>query len=675
MVMKKIEILAPAGTIEKGYSAIASGCDAVYGGLEIGNARQRARNFSLIEYKKMLDHCREKKVKFYLTLNILMRTEEINDIIKLLKQIDLPDAVIVADLGLMLSIRENFPDLPIHASTQFGASTLDDVRFLESIGVSRAILSRELTIDEIKHIRDNSDIELEVFVYGTQCTMFSGQCLWGGLITECSGNRGKCNGMCRDLYCSGSLVGQLMYQRDLEPGDHIKLLEQIGVNSAKIEGRLRPGSEIDAVISAIRSGNLKECYSSYLSNQLPVKGMFHAVNPRIRYSTASSDKYTINDLLLCNNKYIYGNEVCDHSSGDYIKTVYTKPITDGANIALKLKYQNRTLKTVSFIAPSGARKLISLENAAPEKIKVHELCARILKLITNNVYELISEVPDMETIEADINEIDSICYAIDHQCSKEYKKISGDNSITVDRSESIIQTNKAADIIDFSNCGFIKFVFEIESEKEFEKVLSLTQDITFRLPVLDFSGKMDSIMKRLVNRKIMLTRNTQLIFLEKYKYEYISAEHTVNCWNERSLRFLKKYGVADVAVHPELEMAYSVETIRSCDLFPLAVIAGNIPIGYTRACFGELNICNHKCSGSIKMENIDKGYELSIDCSNDFGFRTVYRNGTDIAFSSCGLFKKRIMISRFSEGLKNEFMKNDHIKITDPNFLYRRNVK
>lgn len=673
--MKKIEILAPAGTIEKGYSAIASGCDAIYGGLEIGNARQRARNFSLIEYKKMLDHCREKKVKFYLTLNILMRTEEIDDIIELLKQIDLPDALIVADLGLMLSIKENFPDLPIHASTQFGASTLEDVRFLESIGASRAILSRELTVDEIKHIKDNTNIELEVFVYGTQCTMFSGQCLWGGLITECSGNRGKCNGMCRDFYRSGGSVGQLMYQRDLEIGNHIKILEQIGVTSAKIEGRLRSESEIKAVISAIRSDTFSEGYSSYLSNQLPVKGMFHAVNPRIRYSAASSDKYTGNDLLICNNEYIHGNDICDYSDCKYIKTVYSKPLINGANIALKLKYQNRTLKTVSFINTSGERELIPIKNATVNKISVNELCKHILDLIKYNVYELISEVPDAETVKVDIEEINAICNDINIKCNKKNKEVAAENNITIDRSTFIIQTNKAADIVDFSNCGYKNFIFEIESEKEFEKALSLTQDITFKLPVLDFSGKLNSLMKKLVDRKIMLTRSTQMVFLEKYKYKYISADYTINCWNEQSLKFLKNAGISAVAVHPELELNYSVESIKKCDLDPQIIIAGKIPIGFTRACFGELNICDHRCNNSIKMKNTDKNYELDIDCSGALGFRTVYRNGIDIAFSSHGKFKKRIIISKFSEELKNQFIKNDHIEIKNPNYLYRRNVK
>ena len=317
--MKKIEVLAPAGSIEQGYSAILAGCDAIYGGLEFGNARQRAKNFSLPEYKKMLDYCRRKKVKFYLTINTLLRTDESEKTINVLNEIELPDAIIVADIGLMIMLKKHFPSLPLHASTQFGASSLYDIKFLESIGVSRAILSRELILDEIRYIKENSQIELEVFIFGTQCTMFSGQCLWGGLITESSGNRGECNGMCRDFYSSAGITGQLMYPRDLEIGNHIKILEQIGITSAKIEGRLRPESEIKNVIKTIKSDCLHESYSSYLSGKLPVREMFNSVNPRVRYSKESSDIYTGHDLLFHKNRYIYGSDICDYSECNYIK--------------------------------------------------------------------------------------------------------------------------------------------------------------------------------------------------------------------------------------------------------------------------------------------------------------------------------------------------------------------
>lgn len=179
-----MEILALTGSIEQGYPAIEAGCDAIYGGLKIGNARRRAKNFTLNEYSQILNYCKSKNVKFYLTLNTLLRSDELTEILDIFKSIELPDAVIVADIGWIHAFLETFPSLPIHASMQFGTSSLNDVLFLESIGVTRAVLNRELTFDEIKYIKENSHIELEIFVFGTQCALFSGQCLWSGLICE-----------------------------------------------------------------------------------------------------------------------------------------------------------------------------------------------------------------------------------------------------------------------------------------------------------------------------------------------------------------------------------------------------------------------------------------------------------------------------------------------------------
>ena len=672
--MKKIEILAPAGSLEQGYSAISAGCDAVYGGLKLGNARQRAKNFSLSEYSRMLQYCKKKNVKFYLTLNTLLRTDELEELLDLLGTIDLPDAVIIADLGLMLSVRNRFPSLPVHASTQFGAVSLNDVLFLESIGVTRAILSRELTLDEIKYIKNHSRIELEVFVFGTQCVLFSGQCLWGGLISENSGNRGKCNGMCRDFYNSAGITGQFMYPRDLEIGTHLKALEQIGVCSAKIEGRLRPASETEQVLNTIKSGCFTTCYASYLSNQLPVAEMFQAVNPRIRYSAESSAHYTSHDLLYCQNHYIYGNQLLDNAECNYIKTVYYHSLTDGVNISLKLKYKERVLETISYINPSGEKKLISLRSKTVKVMKVSELCSTILHLLHYNVYELISEIPDLELINADMNAVFQICDKINQQCRAEYPVIQGQNRIKAEKS-MLIQTDKVSDIIRFANHGYKKFIFEIGSQEELEKVLFLKQDIVFRLPMFYFHEKLETILKKLAGKKIMLTKNSQLLFLKKYTFSSVSADYSVNCWNKQALEFLKSYGVSATVVHPELELNATVNRIRESGLTPIVMIAGKIPLGFTRACFGELHICNHQCNSTIKMNNINKGYDICIACTNPSGFKSVYRDGIDVSFSSEGVFEKLLIISRFSEEMKQALLYQEYLALHQPNYLYRRNVK
>ena len=674
--MNKIEILAPAGSPEQGYAAIEAGCDAIYGGLKTGNARQRAVNFTLEEYSKMLHTCREKHVKFYLTLNTLLKTEEISSTIALLKQIELPDAVIVADIGLITVIRKMFPTLPIHASTQFGASSLIDIRFLESLGVTRAILSRELTLDEIRFIKENSQIELEVFVFGTQCIMFSGQCLWGGIVSESSGNRGKCNGMCRDFYRCGQVTGQLMYPRDLEIGRHINALREIGVCSAKLEGRLREISEIVKAINTIKSGKLCESYASYLSDTatFPVHGMLNPVNPRIRYSNEHAQHYTSHDLLYDSKRYLFGNEAVEPNVLHYIKTVYNQPLTDGINIALKLKYEKHTLKTIRFLDSSGEKKLFTIPNQTTVQMTVSTLCEKLKTQIKYPIYELISEVPDTVQINVDIDNVIKLCEFINEKCRQSDIPIQCNNIIRTDRT-TFIQTDKVSDILRFASHGYKHFIFDITSDTELDQVCALPQDIIFRFPMFDHGIDLEMIACKLVGKKIMLTRISQLQFLRIYQFQDVSADYSMNCWNEPALMFLKQAGINAVAIHPEMALNTSLSIMEHCGIMPIVMIAGNIPIGYTRACFGELGVCKHTCQGNLRMTNIDKNYDIEVKCTEPSGFKPVYRTGIDMSYTSVGTFEKRIVISRFSEELKSEFLTREEIVIESPNYLYRRNVK
>lgn len=228
-----MELLAPAGDMAQALKSIEAGCDAIYGGLKGWNARHRAKNFSMKEYNQILEICHKKGVKFYLTLNTLFRDEELDEVQKLFRSGDFyyPDAVLVADIGLMRMLYREFPGVTLHASTQFGAYTLEDIAFLEQFNVKRAVLSRELTLSEIGELRKNTDMELEIFVYGSQCVCFSGQCLWGGLINACSGNRGRCTGMCRDIYRKDGFAGQFMYPRDIDAVGILGTLEDMGINS------------------------------------------------------------------------------------------------------------------------------------------------------------------------------------------------------------------------------------------------------------------------------------------------------------------------------------------------------------------------------------------------------------------------------------------------------------
>ena len=200
--MKKIELLAPAGNMESLIAAINAGADAVYLSGKKYGARAFAANFSSEELIEAVKYAHLYDVKIYVTINTLIYENEINDFIDYVEFLysNNVDAVIMQDLGAMDLVRQKFSELEIHASTQMNIHSLEIVKLLEKLNIKRAVLSRELTIDDISHIKNNSNIELEIFVQGALCVSFSGQCLMSSLIGGRSGNRGTCAQCCRMKY-------------------------------------------------------------------------------------------------------------------------------------------------------------------------------------------------------------------------------------------------------------------------------------------------------------------------------------------------------------------------------------------------------------------------------------------------------------------------------------------
>lgn len=246
-MQKKVEILSPAGNKESFVAAINAGADAIYMGVDRYNARTMSQNFTVEEYCQSIFEAHKRGVKVYLTLNTLMKDDEIKDalnIVALLYSNGL-DAVILQDLGLALKIHELFPDLPLHASTQMSVYSKEQVHVLEKLGFNRVVLARELTIEEIKEICDSTNVEIEVFVHGALCVCVSGQCNMSRLIGQRSANRGSCAQPCRRTYTlykagySKSIVSNkyILSKKDIFGIDLVDKLIEAGVTSLKIEGR------------------------------------------------------------------------------------------------------------------------------------------------------------------------------------------------------------------------------------------------------------------------------------------------------------------------------------------------------------------------------------------------------------------------------------------------------
>ncbi|WP_406660441.1 DUF3656 domain-containing protein [Methanolobus sp. ZRKC3] len=259
--MIKPELLAPAGNMESLIAAVQNGADAVYLGVEDFSARAYAGNFTLEDFKEALDYAHLRGVKVYVTLNTLIKDSELEKAVNLMYTLDElgTDAIIVQDMGLLSLARKLVPELPVHASTQMTLHNSEAVRFLQDMNVERVVLAREMAIDEIKAIRQETGVEIEAFIHGAMCICYSGQCLMSSMIGGRSGNRGHCAQPCRKKYRllkSGNEVKApgkfLLSPKDLNTSKILPELIEAGIDSFKIEGRMKRPEYVAGVVRIYR---------------------------------------------------------------------------------------------------------------------------------------------------------------------------------------------------------------------------------------------------------------------------------------------------------------------------------------------------------------------------------------------------------------------------------------
>ena len=258
-----MELLAPAGTMENFMAALESGADAIYLGGKVFNARAHATNFGIDELREAVRLAHILDVSVYVTVNILIGDTELKDLEQYIKDLDSigVDAIIVQDLAVAEIAKRVAPNIHLHGSTQMTAATLDAVRFYESLGFTRVVLARELSLKEIQHICKHCKAEIEVFVHGALCVCYSGQCLMSSFIGGRSGNRGACAQPCRLPYelldSKGESVlpkheAYLLSPKDLNYSEYMNELVAAGVTSFKVEGRMKKVSYVRQVIGTYR---------------------------------------------------------------------------------------------------------------------------------------------------------------------------------------------------------------------------------------------------------------------------------------------------------------------------------------------------------------------------------------------------------------------------------------
>ncbi len=251
-----MELLAPAGNFDCLTAAVQNGADAVYFSGKAFGARGYADNFERPELERALDYCHLRGCKAYITVNTLVLDKEMAELADYLLFLNKAgaDAVIVQDLGVVSLIRECCPELPVHASTQMSVHNTAGVKKLESLGIKRTVLARELSKNDITEIVNATNMEIEIFAHGAMCMSYSGQCLMSSMLGGRSGNRGKCAQPCRLPYQINGEQDAKFYLslKDMSLLNHLAELQNIGVTSLKLEGRMKGAAYVAAVVQTYR---------------------------------------------------------------------------------------------------------------------------------------------------------------------------------------------------------------------------------------------------------------------------------------------------------------------------------------------------------------------------------------------------------------------------------------
>ena len=421
-----VELLSPVGDFECLKAAVQNGADTVYFGSNSFSARAFASNFSDDDLKKAISYAKIRGVKTNLTLNTLLKNDELPDAIALAEKAYNYgiDAIIVQDLGLARYLIKNFPGLAIHASTQLSVHNLEGVLELQKLGFSRVVLSRELSLQEIEYICQNSNVEIEVFVHGALCISYSGQCLFSSMVGGRSGNRGKCAQPCRLPYeliqttsdsASTSIdTGYLLSPRDLCGLDYLPSLIKAGVSCLKIEGRMKSPEYVATVTRiyrkyldfAISHSNV----SSISIDEQDKQDLLQVFN-RGGFSTGHLSKSANRDLVYpekSNNMGIFlGNVSNFNNNKGHITFTAHADLKVGDTIAIENRKHETSLYTVSELMKND-RNIPQAQIG--DKIKIGRMKGDIF--VGNKIYKMSDKTltkSALDTLNKELRKTDLSC--------------------------------------------------------------------------------------------------------------------------------------------------------------------------------------------------------------------------------------------------------------------------
>ena len=613
--MSNAEILAPVGSTEQLLAAVRSKANAVYLGTKNFNARRNADNFDNFNLKEAVKYCHSYNVKVYVTLNTIIFDKELNSLYETVKEIaeSQADAVIVQDFATVKAVKKICPTLPLHASTQMAVHNVSGVKALEKLGFSRVVLARELSFKEIEKIVKSTTLETEVFVHGAHCMSVSGNCYISAFLGERSGNRGLCAQPCRLDWKIGNKNFALSL-KDMSYIDHLKELENIGVTSLKIEGRMKRPEYVASSVTACKNA---------LNNKEYNKDLLKAVFSRSGFT----DGY----LMDKRNSDMFGYRSKDDvisATNDVFKELQNLYKTDTpvtpVNMTFTVTKESTILEmtsngvTVTAITDGGEvpiKNALSVEMAEKNLKKLGGTPYYLNALKFNNPENLTLSLSTINALRREcVEKLDLELNSCDREFFDVIPNIKGNN-----KKKTPTLRARFSDFsqysIDFSQCEYLIFpIKEVLNHKE--DLEEIKEKVVIELPDLIYPNSEDKVLKELQELKSLGFKNAtsgNVGGIEIIKNVGLKAfgGHTLNISNSDAIEFYETQNVKDLTLSVELS-ARSIDNINTNGKIG-AYCYGNLPLMFFRNCpLKQKDGCGN-CNGNRKITD-RKNIEFPVIC-------------------------------------------------------------
>ena len=626
-----MELLSPAGNFECLKAAIEAGCDAVYLGGKLFGARAFSNNFSNEELIEAINYAHLYGVKVYVTVNTLIYEREVDNFLNYVDFLykNNVDALIIQDIGMMDLLRKTYPLLELHASTQMHIHNIEGVKLVEKLGLKRAVLARETSIDTIKYIKENTNIELEIFVQGALCISYSGQCLMSALIGNRSGNRGSCAGSCRQPYnliSNGKRINKdeyILSTKDLSSLDTIGKLIDIGVDSFKIEGRMKSPEYVYIVTKIYRMA-----IDSYLKTK----------------------KVIINEEDIKNLKKIFNRGFTkgflNNAKNEDITNPY-RPNHQGIKIGKVIKYKDNyiTIKLSDDVNINDGIRIGDIGFIVTSMFKDKKKVSHAIKNEIISIYY-------KGKVEENIDVLKTTDYLLNKQIENDInsckRKVIINSKIEVYKGKPIkLEVNDGVNIVTILGNTVEKSITSPISFDKIKEQISKLGNTVYKLNNIEIIGDTDIFIsiKELneLRRKAIEELNNKRL----YKYEYKKEEYKIEV---PDFEKEENYNVLISNIkHYEKVKKYNFNTIYATDyindprfVLKLDRVMNTFPQYNEKLLVGEL--------GSVNIyKNISTDFSLNV--TNSYSVAFLHNLGVNKITLSCELNKVQI------ENLINAYIK------------------